>query len=175
MIKIYENFLDKEELELYNNLIKLNLWQKTSKNDTWNERLKNLKIKENKNLIKKIKNKITSNQNCSGDIYLETLQLVSWKVGDEQDPHADSENADGSLHPYPWRNFSSIVYLNDSFLGGQTYFLNQNIYIQPKVGTLVCFPGTVEFLHGVEKILKGNRYTIILFWTYDKEHSQERW
>ena len=49
-----------------------------------------------------------------------------------------------------------------------TYFPNQKLEIQPKAGHTVFFPGTLEYLHGVSRITKGNRYTIASFLTYDQ-------
>jgi hypothetical protein len=35
---------------------------------------------------------------------------------------------------------------------------------------LIFFPGTLTFLHGVRPITSGARYTLTLFWTYDKNY-----
>ena len=86
-----------------------------------------------------------------------------------QHAHADGENKN-EKHPFFWRNFGCVYYLNDDYEGGEIYFPNQNIKLKPKPNTLVFFPGTLEYLHGVNPITNGIRYTLTSFWTFDKLH-----
>lgn len=98
----------------------------------------------------------------------DTLDLVRWIKGYELFPHADKENPPGGEpHPFPWRDFASIIYLNDDFDGGQIYWPFKNVEIKPKKGMLAIHPGTDEFRHGVREVPRGNRYTIASFWTFD--------
>jgi len=105
------------------------------------------------------------------NLYSDTYQLIRWPVGVEQPPHADKENKDGSEHPYPWRDFASIVYLNDDYQGGHTYFPEIDIDVKPRSGEMVTFPGTNEFLHGVSKVTEKTRYTIAGFWTQNPTYA----
>ena len=104
------------------------------------------------------------------EIYADYIGLVKWKDGDFQHPHADGENENGK-HPYHWRHFGCVYYLNDNYDGGEIYFPKQNIELKPKPNTLVFFPGTLEYLHGVKPTTKGIRYTLTSFWTFDKSYS----
>ena len=60
--------------------------------------------------------------------------------------------------------YSSIIYLNDDYEGGETYIglpghkLNDTI-IKPKTGRLVSFRGK-DIPHGVNKVTKGTRFTL---------------
>lgn len=102
------------------------------------------------------------------DIYCEHLSLARWPVGYDLKPHADAENPpDCPRHEYYWRDYACVTFLNDNFKGGNLFFPDLNIKVEPKPGFSVCFPGTLKFLHGVTEILEGTRYTIASFLTHD--------
>jgi hypothetical protein len=101
-------------------------------------------------------------------IYGDTLQIVRWPVGSEQQPHADAENPNGVPHEFYWRQYASVIYLNDDFEGGEIYFPGLNLTPTIRPGTLVFFPGTLEYLHGVRKVVRGQRFTVASFWTFDR-------
>ena len=105
----------------------------------------------------------------------DTLQIVRWVNGYELRPHADKEEPDGSPHPFPWRDFGTVIYLNDDFEGGQIHWPNKGIEWKPVKGSLAIFPGTVEFLHGVRNVPNGVRYTIPSFYTYDTTKAIPAW
>ena len=121
-------------------------------------------IGNNKNVADKIRNRLPQDK----PVYADTLQIVRWFKGYELTPHADKENPDGRPHPFPWRDFGSVVYLNDDYIGGEIHFPNKNFQIKPKKGMLAIFPGTVEFLHGVREVTDGVRYTLPSFFTFDQ-------
>jgi hypothetical protein len=74
-----------------------------------------------------------------------------------------------------------IVLVTAIFIIGQSLWLlfqlkreekfRGKFQLKPKQNTLVFFPGTLEFLHGVKPITNGVRYTLTSFWTYDKQQS----
>lgn len=100
-------------------------------------------------------------------VFADTLQLIRWRPGDSQTPHADCEEPDGRPNLYPWRAFASIIYLNDDFEGGQIYFPNHVLEPKIKPGMLAYFPSTADYLHGVKPITAGLRYTHSCFYTFD--------
>jgi hypothetical protein len=118
-------------------------------------------------LRKRIKDHIIQIRGLGVPLYADTLQLVRWLPGNEQHPHADSENEDGSPHPFPWRDYASVTYLNKEYEGGRIYFPQHNLELQPEPGTMVTFPGSTEYMHGVSKVESGIRYTVASFWTLD--------
>ena len=65
---------------------------------------------------------------------------------------------------YPRRDISSVLYLNDDFVGGVFSFDIQGIRIIPKAGTLILFPGTRPFTHSVSILESGLRYVVPQFW-----------
>lgn len=175
-ISINENWLQKNEFEKYLNFSKeTTLWGNRISGNVWSGRVIYNHLFDglqelNKILINSIHTKIKSDYKITDEIYPDYLGLVKWELGDFQHPHADGEEI-GKPHIYHWRNFGCVYYLNDDYNGGEIYFPNQNIKIKPKPNTLVFFPGTLEFLHGVHPITNGIRYTLTSFWTYNKSYS----
>lgn len=100
-------------------------------------------------------------------LHPESLLLVRWLPGDEQQPHSDCETFSDAPHPYPWRTQASLIYVNDNFEGGYLYFPQKHIEIKPRAGSLVTFTGNNDYLHGVTEVTSGVRYTIASFWTED--------
>ncbi len=90
--------------------------------------------------------------------------IRKWYPGEYQDVHADGETASG----WPGYNYivdyGSIIYLNDEYEGGELFFPKYNIHLKPKPGTLVFFPSTNMYAHGVTEVTEGIRYTSPHFW-----------
>jgi hypothetical protein len=124
----------------------------------------------NSNLIKKYRNTFILNLSCISDnviqnihkqvidlceklsdekIKLDNYEIVKWPEESFQDPHYDGDDV-----------FAVVIYLNDNFIGGRTCFdFDTNIIIKPKRGKCLIFSNS-KYLHWVEKIQKGNRYTL---------------
>jgi len=62
-------------------------------------------------------------------------------------------------------NLTSITYLNEGYLGGETAFDN-GVIIKPKIGKTVFFDGK-KYLHGVNPVTKGKRFVLAIWYTYD--------
>ena len=168
-ISITENYLPIIEFEKYLNLSnQLNDWGYRNSSNVWAGRVIPQNGFLNFDFLKGIETKIKSDFEIIDEIYPDYLGLVKWENGDMQHPHADGENPNNESHPFSWRNFGCVFYLNDNYEGGEIYFPNQNIEIKPKPNTLVFFPGTMEYLHGVKPITNGIRYTLTSFWTFNK-------
>lgn len=116
-------------------------------------------------------NVIKNNYHLS-EIYSDTLQIVRWFPGLEQQPHCD-DMTNTTITGLEHRAFGSIIYLNSDYQGGETYYPNFNYKITPQVGTLAIHPGDPEHLHGVTKIEGGMRYTVASFWTKTKQFGQD--
>ncbi len=86
---------------------------------------------------------------------LKTLQRM--QSGVELKAHTD-QDTDPSIR------YATIIYLNDNYNGGELFFSNSNLEIKPKPGSLVIFPGTKEFNHGVRHVEPGPiRYVLVGF------------
>jgi len=97
--------------------------------------------------------------------------------------HSDNCNLldDGTcIYTYPaftWRDFSSVLYLNDDFVGGNFLFANPDKSIQaelsPAPGRLVAFHNGIDNLHGVKAVTSGRRCALAMWYTMDAaEHER---
>ncbi len=98
-------------------------------------------------------------------VYPNYTDLVHWPVGKGMGVHADNAYEDGSPNQFPWRTYSAVLYLNDEYEGGATYFPGPGIEVQPAAGKLIVFGAGIEFRHGVRPISGGDRYTMPLWFT----------
>lgn len=173
--KIFDNFVSKDDCNyLITKAIESDLWENAG-HVFWDSRVINyekiLKFDKKSAQIMKdinIQCALKIQKEYNENVYPDTLQIVRWFPEMEQPPHADDMTNTGIVG-FEHRAYGSIVYLNEGYSGGHTYYPNFNFEIKPKVGTLAIHPGNPEHLHGVTKIKDGMRYTIASFWTQDKE------
>ena len=174
-IAVHPNFLSSEECAALVAMCDTNLpWDKAMGPDNvWYDRVMHYHLMPAamQALVGKtrpqVKEQITQDFGLTDPLYADTLQVVRWRQGDHQHPHADAENPDGTPHPFAWRAYASIIYLNDDFEGGEIYFPQHNLTPPIKAGTLAFFPGTSAFMHGVTPVTRGVRYTMASFFTFD--------
>ena len=175
-ISVIEEYLPTQYLEHYLDYCReTDDWSKVKTNNRWSERVvylgyKGLFSTTNQYFLEKTDKQIKQSFELVSEIYPDYLGLVRWNVGDSQAPHADGENPNGDAHPFNWRNFGCVYYMNDDYEGGEIYFPNQDITLKPKPNTLVFFPGTLEYLHGVNPVTSGVRYTLTSFWTFNERY-----
>ena len=175
---IKENFLSTQLIDQYIQFLKhTDSWERNG-DEIWDNRSLNLHsmpagIRESiLNYRIQVKNTIQEKFAVTQPLYSDIFQFVRWNIGNELWPaHADAEHLDGSPHPFAYRTYAAITYLNTDFKGGEIIFptyYNFSPKIQP--GTLVAFPCTLDYLHGVNKITSGIRYTIAGFFTLNQGH-----
>jgi hypothetical protein len=181
--KVIEKFLSDEEcIYIINKTIEIDSWDKTN-DEFWSNRVFNPRSLPGNDAFRKymieILNKkrvAISQQYNLPKLFNDGFAIVRWFPGMEQQPHSDDMkdflgNDENNINRY--REFGAIIYLNDNFIGGETYYPKNNFLVKPKVGTLAMHPGNSDHLHGVSKIKDNIRYTIATFWTTDEEHSNE--
>ena len=102
---------------------------------------------ENNKLSKKI-NKLSSTlYNC----VIEWFQIVKWPSSHPGKPlHTDFTRSTTVL--------SSIIYLNNDYKGGHTYF-EDGTNFAPLTGRIIFFDGNY-YRHGVSPVEKKDRYTL---------------
>jgi hypothetical protein len=89
-----------------------------------------------------------------------------WTSGTKGGLHLDAQD------PEPWIEFSTVIYLNDEFEGGQIFFPNQNFVYTPKKYSAVFFPSAgSEYIHGITTVTSGHRYTALYMHTSIPEHA----
>ena len=81
---------------------------------------------------------------------IDWFEIVKWPIGSKQGLHFDMAKNHTIL--------SSIVYLNDNFEGGQTYFEEGTIF-KPKMGRGLFFNGQY-YKHGVNTVEQNIRYVV---------------
>jgi hypothetical protein len=88
-----------------------------------------------------------------------------WLPGTKGGLHIDAQG------PEPWIEFSTIIYLNDEFDGGDIYFPNQGFAYKPKKYSAVFFPSAgSEYIHGVTTVKSGIRHTALYMHTSLPQH-----
>ncbi len=101
----------------------------------------------------------------------ECPQLLCYKKEGHYKPHYDGvsvwKSPTGELiwRKSTDRDLSSILFLNDDFEGGDLIFPDLKIKIKPEPGLLVCFPSNQFYLHGVEPVTSGERFSIVNWMT----------
>lgn len=117
---------------------------------------------------------------------VEQYLINRWRIGREQTPHIDyfldhEDNDQKVVETYTGsdasffenfkknfktKNFSTLIYLNSNFSGGELFFPQyDNLEIKPVENLAISFKGDTNHLHGVKMITEGIRYTISIFWT----------
>jgi predicted 2-oxoglutarate/Fe(II)-dependent dioxygenase YbiX len=97
----------------------------------------------------------------------EPLQLLHYGSGGHYIPHVDAETLytdEEGLELWEKtldRDLSVVYFLNDDFEGGELFFPNLDLLIEPEAGTLVCFPSDHNYIHGVKPVTTGRRYTVV--------------
>ena len=61
-------------------------------------------------------------------------------------------------------NVSGVLYLNDSYEGGEISFPQQGVKIKPSAGSLVLFPSVPPFYHESLAVISGTKYMCPAFW-----------
>jgi hypothetical protein len=100
----------------------------------------------------------------STECYADQIGIVRWPPGSYQMPHID--DSDGYS-----RISGSVVYLNDDYVGGETYYPYYGRSNTPKSGTIFAHHSGLSHLHGVTQISNKTRYTISSTWSVDPQHS----
>ena len=87
----------------------------------------------------------------------EKIEITIWKEKSKQNMHFDQARES--------TNLTSITYLNEEYLGGETVFEN-GVVIKPKIGKTVFFDGK-KYLHSVNPLTKGKRFVLAIWYTSD--------
>jgi hypothetical protein len=58
-------------------------------------------------------------------------------------------------HTDPSIKYAAVLYLNEDYTDGEIFWPNKDFEIKPKTGSLIMFPGTDEFNHGVKHVGDG--------------------
>jgi hypothetical protein len=100
------------------------------------------------------------------EVRANTSHAQKWDVGGFASPHSDNSDNEGVPNAFEINKYVGILYLNDSYAGGELYFPDHNIEFKPNKYSYYVFCGGVENIHGVREITEGTRYTMVSFWDY---------
>jgi predicted 2-oxoglutarate/Fe(II)-dependent dioxygenase YbiX len=87
-----------------------------------------------------------------------SYQLVRYTEGQFFVDHTDT------TEEFP-RKISTLLYVNDDYLGGEIVFTKLNLSLKPEKDTLIIFPSSSDFSHSAEPIISGTKYVIVGFWS----------
>jgi hypothetical protein len=103
-------------------------------------------------------------------LYPDYTAAVLWESGSGMVIHADNSDQDGNPNYCGWRDYSGVLYLNDDFVGGETFFPKHGpLFIKPKKGKFALYPSGLEYSHGVSTVV-GTRYTMPIWFTKNKNY-----
>lgn len=179
--KTFENFITKRDADALIRFAEtIEFWDNDQTDDFWNNRsLNGVTIeKYNKDIamylweLRQRMGKAIAEAYNEEAVYPDLMQIVRWFPGQEQHPHSDdmTEHQDESMSYFWNRHYGSILYLNDDYEGGHTYYPQHDFEIIPKAGMLAVHPGSPDHMHGVTTIQNKTRYTIAAFWSRNKDH-----
>jgi hypothetical protein len=83
--------------------------------------------------------------------------IRKYRVGGKMGPHIDRN----ILNPKNSMDWTSLIYLNDEYEGGEIVFDDLGYSIKPSAGSVVFLPCLTS--HSVNEILSGNKTYIFLF------------
>lgn len=187
-IIIIDNFIEEQDLHTIQSFLpKINEWVDTGENkyaedgtciydaSYWADRQCSGDILKNispniYNIINKyiLKMKTLLENRFNVELFQRPPVIIKWTPGTEQMPHADKQLPDGSPNPFPNYDINSLFYYNDDFEGGELYYPEFDLIIEPKPGLAVAHPGDINYLHGVKRIISGNRFTTPSFYSITK-------
>jgi len=109
--------------------------------------------------------------------FLESVQITKYEVGNFYKSHHDFTNVSKEQFMLTEhdRCASIIIYLNDDFEGGETYFPDLKLNVKPQAGSALYFRydydnyvTKLRTLHSSEPVLTGTKY-VASIWIRNKD------
>lgn len=104
----------------------------------------------------------TNIEKALSEIFKKDLVLKSYFYSHMKTGAANSLHVDNYLEDQS-EDFSAILYLSDSYKGGEISFPQIDLELKPNAGTLLAFVGNKELEHEVKHVDSGDRVNIICF------------
>lgn len=182
-IFLIENFLSTDEIKFLNDFCK------SANEDMWN--LRYLKDRRKEALLKNsedsddFKNEINNRNIFWDDKILEIpdnyndIKVSIWNKinlffrGKYKVPEVDTiqrQYSGSNLKVHHDNGYKKnleraiVIYLNDDYSDGELFFPDYDLEFRPKAGSMITFPGTEDYMHGVKDVGDGpTRYVISVF------------
>jgi len=188
-ILILDNFIELEDLnKIYNFAASITEWENPSPENQYDENgvcIYDAKYWNDRQCPAHLIKKYSQEVHDLIDFYIVKLQkhaenfykvrlskrspvIVRWFDGLEQRPHADKQMLDGSPNPFTDYDLNALFYYNDNFEGGELYYPEHDIVVKPRPGLAVMHPGDIHYLHGVKRVVGGDRFTTPAFYTVEE-------
>tara|TARA_Y100000114_G_scaffold67137_1_gene61585 strand:+ start:1630 stop:2202 length:573 start_codon:yes stop_codon:yes gene_type:complete len=179
-IKIIDNLLSEEDLEIFIEICKKNIFNLQDAGvgaggvvykkirSTKNTQMKNFNTNSmtmvywtNKlyykfsHAFREYCSKIDSHSDLT--IAMEDLQLLRYDVGDFYKTHIDS------FTQIP-RTISYILLVNDDYKGGELFFefsKEKKMEVEVKKNRLIIWPSNFLYPHGVNKVTEGTKFSVV--------------
>jgi prolyl 4-hydroxylase len=94
----------------------------------------------------------------------ERVSCMRYDVGDSFAAHTDAAYLPSS---HVGSEYSIVIYLNDGFSGGETYFPDFDVTVFPKVGTALIFEHKIT--HLARPVISGRKYILHAFVMYGSQ------
>lgn len=180
--KIFDDFISVEDAKILVDFCQNAIDWRSIPNSFWDSRTINFHAIKNKSVrcgeiletaIKKMQHTLIDAYSLDRRPFADTADVVRWFVGMQQHPHADDMSNNQEQHKrFGHRYFGCVIYLNDDYDGGSTFYPLHNFSVKPKAGRLAVHLGDQNHLHGVTKVEKNTRYTFASFWGFDENKKQ---
>lgn len=94
--------------------------------------------------------------------YMEAINFVKYTAGQHFNVHTD--------HGFSYVcTVSSVMYLNESYEGGELWFPKLDIKIKPEYGDVVFFPSTYIYAHASMPVTSGVKYSAVTMYDYNDD------
>jgi hypothetical protein len=99
----------------------------------------------------------------SSEYITESASIVYYPTGSNNPPHIDNSTKflDGTVTRVQKWNYTGVIFLNDNFDGGNLVYPTQGCVFIPTVGTMIIAPAGEDYIHFVEEVTKGERFTLV--------------
>jgi hypothetical protein len=164
-IKVIPNFIGEEEIKDLMSQVEVTnvtsfVSQKDSKGEPTNWMHTYMGLADRFNIIDRVTKEIKDAYGFDNIRAKEpNLHVVRWDEGSALKLHVDD------LGYVTDNNIATLIYLNDDYEGGEISFEQHNLSVKPKTGTLLIFPGNLNYAHEVKEVLSGKRYTAPIWFT----------
>jgi prolyl 4-hydroxylase len=94
--------------------------------------------------------------------YAEPCSILRYREGHFYQRHVDNLLLASRFQEVeqgiPTRDISVVGYLNDGFVGGETYFDRQDVTVKPEAGAVLVFPSYFTHPHASLPVRQGQKY-----------------
>lgn len=175
--KTISEFLSPYQVSVLMNYCKnTNDWTEMPNNLAWDRRTIDFSLLdgESKNIISdamcRLQKILVEQYRLQSPVYPDRVNLVRMFSGTLQRPHCDDmsdSEIESVRNEYHHRNFGSVIYLNNDFMGGKTYYTEHPIEVDPEPGKLTIHPGDCNHRHSVTRVEGNIRYSLSSFWGFN--------